>query len=224
MDSKELYQKKQNAINARRQLESHGGSYDSTSTACFALILLALAVSGAGFYFMIAAPGNPTEFVVYIAYIGGAIFLLFTVIAIVVRLMHRHSRKPLIKQKKNTFAEYAQAVQSTLKYNYGLIPSDDEDFRNRLLHSTFGDTDSVVLHMMSLDGQEKLNLTLGEFDEDSLVFTKHGIPYQPLPTMYAEPMPETVPVLQAEPKTEVITPVIEENISITELFKRAQMQ
>lgn len=224
MDSKELYQKKQNAINARRKLESHGSSYDSTSTACFAFILLALAVSGAGFFFIITAPGDPTQFVMNIAYIGGAIFLLFVVIAIIVRLMHRHSRKPLIKQKKNTFSEYAQAVRSTLKYNYALIPVDDDEFQSSLLHSTFGDTDSVVLHVMSLDGQETLNLTLREFDEDSLVFTKHGVPYQPSSIMYSEPALKTEPVLQAEPKTEVITPVVEENISITELFKRAQMQ
>lgn len=220
MDSKELYQKKQKAIEARRKLASHGSSYDSASTTCFAFILLAMAVSGAGFFFIVMSPGDPAQFILNMAYIGGGVLLLFIIIVTIVRLMHRHSRKPLIKKKKRYFAEYEQAVRSTLKYEYGLIPVNDDEFVRRLLHGTFDDMDSSVLPVMSLDGQQTMNLTLKEFDEDSLVFTKHGVPYQPSLNymIRQEPSPELAP------QTQVLTPVAEENISITELFKKAQLQ
>ena len=178
MTNHELYLKKQKAISARRTLEQHGNNYDNVSTVCFAFILLALATAGASFFFMVNKPDNISQLLLWMAYIAAGIAIFFSVTAIIVRLVHRHSRKPLIQAKRLALKEYEQAVRSMLKYDYGLVPLDDADFAYRIYMDTLGDSDSFIIHGVSLDGSQKINLTLKEFDEDALVFTKYGVPYR----------------------------------------------
>lgn len=220
MNNQEIYQKKQQVISARAKLDKQGNSYDSASTACFAFILLALAVAGAGFFFMVIQPDNPSQFVINLAYIAAGALLLFIIITIIVRVMSRVSRKPLLKEKKRLFSEYEQALRVALKYEYGLIPVDDRVFHRKLYLDTLGDSDSVVLNLMSLDGQDKINLTLKEVDEDSLVFTKYGVPYQPKERISAIPEMETQKITAVE-KPDTTT---DETVSISELFQQVNLQ
>lgn len=212
MTNQDLYLKKLQAIAARKKLEQHGISYDNTSTACFAFILLAIAVSIAGFIFMILDPGNPSQIIIWVAYIGTGVFVFFVLLAIVVRMMQKHSRKPFVQEKKYAFDEYEQAVRSMLKYDYGLIPVDDYEFSRKLYLDTLGDTDSFVIKAMSLDGQEKINLTLKETDEDSLIFTKYGVPYHAKINMGKNPPlgSGTIPETMLEGTVTLGTPQVDE--------------
>lgn len=188
MTNHELYLKKQKAISDRRVLEQHGNNYDNVNTVCFAFILLALATAGASFFFMVSKPANISQILLWMAYIGAGIALFFSVTVIIVRLVHRHSRKPLIQAKRLSLKEYEQAIRSMLKYDYGLVPVDDADFAYRIYMDTLGDSDYFIVHAASLDGSQKVNLTLREFDEDALVFTKYGVPYRTQISTEEEPM------------------------------------
>jgi hypothetical protein len=205
MDNQDLYFKKYTALAARRKLEQHGNSYDSTTTACFALILIAVAVSAAGFLFLILEPKNPSGIVANVAYIGAGALALLIVIAIIVRIMQKHSRKPLIREKKKLMEEYERAVRAVLKYNYGLIPVDDVQFRRGLLTEMADETGSLVIEAMSLDGREKINLTLKEVDGDALIFTKYGVPYRTRPKVNEVIYPESQPEVQSQPETQAVT-------------------
>ena len=186
MNNEELYQKKIEAINAKFEVEKHGNSYDNASTFCFAFILLALAVAVASFIFMILKPDNPSEMLMWTGYISAGILLLVLIVVIIIRVVQRHSRKPLIKRRKQAMHEYGEAVKDMLYNDYGLIPVDESEFNRNLAQNTQGVAEPLVIQVMREDGNDVMNLTLQEFDNSSVVFTRYGVPYRMIPAVDRE--------------------------------------
>lgn len=207
MNSEELYQKKIDAISAKAEVDKHGNSYDNASTFCFAFILLALAVAVASFIFMVIQPDNPSQMLLWTAYISAGILLLFLVAVIILRVIQRHSRKPLIKLRKQAMDDYAESVATMLYNDYGLVPVDEAYFKRSLVQNTQGTNEPLVIQAMRTDGSETINLTLQEFDNDSVVFTRYGVPYRTIPATdheYREDFvsPEIEPEVQEHPPAE----------------------
>lgn len=179
MISQELYLQKQKAIASRRKFASHGNSYDNTATVCFAFTLLAIAIAASSFILMIVMPENFSQFILGIAYVSAAIVILFTVIAIISRILYKKSRKPLLEEKQQAIRDYEQAIRETLKSEFGLAPADDASFSKNVSGDILGENDALIIEAVNLDNNEKINLTLKECDNDSLIFTRHGLPYTP---------------------------------------------
>lgn len=207
MNNEELYQKKIDAINAKFEVEKHGNSYDNASTFCFAFILLALAVAVASFIFMIIKPDNPSQMLLWTAYISAGIFLLVLIVVIILRIVQRRARKPLVKRRKQAMHEYSEAVKTMLYNDYGLIPVDETEFNRNLAQNTQGINEPLVMQVMREDGTDVMNLTLQEFDNAAVVFTRYGVPYRIIPAFDREYQEDIItdeiePEVPAHPQVE----------------------
>lgn len=191
MTNEELYQKKMAAIEAQREAERHGSSYDNATTFCFAFILLAIAVAIASFIFWVIQPGDPSMIILWVGYIAAGIFLIFLLTVIIIRILHNRSRKPLVKQRRKLMDEYNDAVRNMLYNDYGLVPVDNAAFDRSLAQNTHGINEPLVLNLMREDGDFPINLTLQEFDNASVVFTRYGVPYRMVPAEEREYRNET---------------------------------
>lgn len=207
MNNEELYQKKIDAINAKFEVERHGNSYDNASTFCFAFILLALAVAVASFIFMIIKPDNPSQMLLWTAYISAGVLLLVLIVVIILRIVQRRARKPLVKRRKQAMHEYYEAVKTMLYNDYGFIPVDETEFNRNLTQNTQGINEPLVIQVMREDGSDVMNLTLQEFDNAAVVFTRYGVPYRTIPAFDREYQEEAItdeiePEVPAHPQVE----------------------
>lgn len=174
MSPEDLYNKKQEAIEAKVSVQNHGNSYDNATTVCFGVILLALLISIAGFAFIIIRPDDPTIIVNIAMYAGLGLFGLMIIILTSIRIIQKHRRKPLLKTSHEKTKDYTEAILSTLKNDYGIKPIDLRNFEIEVSRNISNADPDLIIPAVTLNDIHKFNVTLKEVDGNALIFTHYG--------------------------------------------------